>query len=67
VSLRLLSYNIRFGGVGREQSLADVIKRVAPDLVVFQEATHPAGDRTSCCRDRIPILGPRVAITRSVS
>ena len=41
MSLRLLSYNIRFGGVGREQALADVIKRVAPDLVVFQEATHP--------------------------
>jgi exodeoxyribonuclease-3 len=41
VSLRLLSYNIRFGGVGREQALAEVIKAVAPDLVVFQEATHP--------------------------
>ena len=41
MSLRLLSYNIRFGGVGREQVLAEVIKAVAPDLVVFQEATHP--------------------------
>lgn len=41
MSLRLLSYNIRFGGVGREQALAEVIKAVAPDLVVFQEATHP--------------------------
>lgn len=41
MNLRLLSYNIRFGGVGREQALAEVIKAAAPDLVVFQEATHP--------------------------
>lgn len=39
--LRLLSYNIRFGGVGREDAIAEAIKSVAPDLVVFQEATHP--------------------------
>jgi exodeoxyribonuclease III len=41
VTLRLLSYNIRFGGVGREDAIAEAIKSVAPDLVVFQEATHP--------------------------
>jgi endonuclease/exonuclease/phosphatase family metal-dependent hydrolase len=41
VSLRLLSYNIRFGGVGREQALAERIKALEPDLVVFQEATRP--------------------------
>jgi len=41
VTLRLLSYNIRFGGVGREDAIAEAIKTVAPDLVVFQEATHP--------------------------
>ncbi|HVG19586.1 MAG TPA: endonuclease/exonuclease/phosphatase family protein [Blastocatellia bacterium] len=40
--LKLLSYNIRFGGRGREDRLAEVIRRVAPDLVVFQEAIHPA-------------------------
>ena len=39
--LRLLSYNIRFGGVGREDAIAEAINSVAPDLVVFQEATHP--------------------------
>lgn len=39
--LKLLSYNIRFGGLGRESALADAIKLVGPDLVVFQEATHP--------------------------
>ncbi len=39
--MKLLSYNIRFGGRGREGRLAEVIKAVAPDLVVFQEATDP--------------------------
>jgi endonuclease/exonuclease/phosphatase family metal-dependent hydrolase len=41
VTLRLLSYNIRFGGLGREHALAETIKALAPDLVVFQEATRP--------------------------
>jgi endonuclease/exonuclease/phosphatase family metal-dependent hydrolase len=42
VTLKLLSYNIRFGGRGREQALADTIVAAAPDLVVFQEAIDPA-------------------------
>jgi exodeoxyribonuclease-3 len=42
VTLRLLSYNIRFGGHGREQALAETIVAAAPDVVVFQEATDPA-------------------------
>ncbi len=37
--LKLLSYNIRFAGSGRESRLAEVIRTVSPDLVVFQEAT----------------------------
>jgi len=41
VNLKLLSYNIRFGGTGRESRLAEVIRAVSPDLVVFQEATDP--------------------------
>jgi exodeoxyribonuclease-3 len=40
--VKLLSYNIRFGGLGRENALTQVIKQVEPDLVVFQEAIHPA-------------------------
>ena len=39
--VKLLSYNIRFGGGGREKELANVIRNVAPDLVIFQEATDP--------------------------
>jgi exodeoxyribonuclease-3 len=42
VIVKLLSYNIRFGGRGRERELAEVIRAVAPDLVVFQEAIDPA-------------------------
>jgi endonuclease/exonuclease/phosphatase family metal-dependent hydrolase len=40
--VRLLTYNIRYGGVGREGSLASVIRTIAPDLVIFQEATRPS-------------------------
>jgi exodeoxyribonuclease-3 len=42
VIVKLLSYNIRFGGRKREGLLAEVIRAVAPDLVVFQEAIDPA-------------------------
>lgn len=41
MTLKLLSYNIQRGGVGRESHLGAVIKEQAPDLVVFQEATRP--------------------------
>ena len=40
--LRLLSYNIKHGGVGREAQLAAVIRNTSPDLVVFQEGSKPA-------------------------
>ncbi len=39
--VKLLSYNIRFGGGRREQQLAEVIRAVGPDIVVFQEAIDP--------------------------
>ena len=39
--LRLMSYNIRFGGVGRERRLAEVVKQGGADIVVLQEATRP--------------------------
>jgi exodeoxyribonuclease-3 len=39
--VKLLSYNIRFGGRGRERELAAVIRAATPDLVVFQEAIDP--------------------------
>jgi len=39
--VRLLSYNIRYGGRGREAALAAVISAARADVVVFQEATSP--------------------------
>jgi exodeoxyribonuclease-3 len=41
VTLRLLSYNIRYGGGGRETDIAAVINACTPDVVVLQEATDP--------------------------
>ena len=38
---RLLSYNIRYGGTGRDAALAEIINAVNPDIVVLQEATDP--------------------------
>jgi exodeoxyribonuclease III len=42
VRCRVLSYNIRYGGAGREKPLLSVIRACDPDLVIFQEATRPA-------------------------
>jgi exodeoxyribonuclease III len=39
VRLRLLSYNIKFGGRGREEQIAAVIRAANPDVVLLQEAT----------------------------
>jgi endonuclease/exonuclease/phosphatase family metal-dependent hydrolase len=40
--MRLLSYNIRFGGRGRVGSLGEVIRGANPDVVLLQEATDPS-------------------------
>ena len=39
--MRLMTYNIRHGGRGRETPIAAVINASAPDLVLLQEATDP--------------------------
>jgi endonuclease/exonuclease/phosphatase family metal-dependent hydrolase len=41
VTLRLLSYNIRYGGLNREDSIARVVRACEPDVVMFQEASNP--------------------------
>jgi len=41
VTVRLLSYNIKFGGRGRVSALAEVIRGASPDVVLLQEATDP--------------------------
>lgn len=40
--MRLLSYNIREGGVGRAAEIAEVIKAANPDVVALQEARDPS-------------------------
>jgi endonuclease/exonuclease/phosphatase family metal-dependent hydrolase len=40
-ALRLVSYNIRFGGRGRDGLIADVLGKLEPDIVVLEEATDP--------------------------
>jgi exodeoxyribonuclease-3 len=39
--VRLLSYNIRYGGAGREETLAKTIRDAAADVVMLQEANRP--------------------------
>ena len=41
MSLRLLSYNIRAGGVGRIDAIAEVIRSQNADVVLLQEAIRP--------------------------
>lgn len=41
MTFKLLSYNVRYGGGGRESQLASVIKDADPDFVLLQEATNP--------------------------
>jgi len=48
--IRLLTYNIRRGGAGREDALSATIAATAPDIVVFQEATRPEVIETLAAR-----------------
>jgi endonuclease/exonuclease/phosphatase family metal-dependent hydrolase len=41
VTLRLLTYNILKGGLGRERAIAAVVSASKPDVVVLQEAYNP--------------------------
>lgn len=40
--MRFLTYNIREGGIGRAEQLAEVISDARPDFVALQEARDPA-------------------------
>jgi len=59
VTLKILSYNIRFGGHGREQALAETIVAAAPDLVVFQEATDPRVIASLAAATKFPFWAAR--------
>ena len=57
--VRLLSYNIRYGGVGREHSLASVIRACAPDVAVLQEAVSPEVVQVLAAETNLGICGSR--------
>ena len=57
--MKLLSYNIRFGGAGREEHIAAVIRGCDPDLVVLQEATRPEVVRRVAERAGFEVWGAR--------
>jgi exodeoxyribonuclease-3 len=40
MQLRLMTYNILYGGIGREAQLLEVIRTANPDLVLLQEVTR---------------------------
>lgn len=40
--MRLVSYNIRLGGRGRREVIAEVLRRIDADLVILQEAVDPS-------------------------
>jgi endonuclease/exonuclease/phosphatase family metal-dependent hydrolase len=42
MTLRVASYNIRFGGYGRASAIVGVLEAMTPDVVILQEATAPA-------------------------
>jgi endonuclease/exonuclease/phosphatase family metal-dependent hydrolase len=42
LTFRLMTYNILDGGEGREAAIIEVIREVAPDVVVLQEVMGPA-------------------------
>jgi endonuclease/exonuclease/phosphatase family metal-dependent hydrolase len=52
--VRLLTYNIRYGGVGRVGALASVVNQCAPDVVVLQEATRPEVVRELAAATEMP-------------
>lgn len=60
MTLRVLSYNIRYGGTGREDALAAVIRAADPDVVMLQEATDPAVVRRLAEAAALPAWGARV-------
>ena len=57
--LKLLSYNIHFGGIGRECLIADVINHVAPDVVILQEATRPGAVEKIAAETKLSFWGSK--------
>jgi exodeoxyribonuclease-3 len=59
VKLKLLSYNIRHGGTGRESHIAKVVRACDPDLVVLQEAIDPSVVGSLAARTDMPVYASK--------
>ncbi|HEU4995102.1 MAG TPA: endonuclease/exonuclease/phosphatase family protein [Gemmatimonadaceae bacterium] len=59
--VRLLSYNIKYGGRGRAAAIAEVIRNSGPDVVLLQEATDPRVIETLSKETELPHWGSRPA------
>lgn len=59
MAFRLLSYNIRQAGRGREELLAAVVNAVRPDMVMLQEAFRPAMVDRLAQSSGMPVWGAR--------
>ncbi len=57
--MRLLTYNIREGGTGREEEIAEVIQAATPDVVALQEAKDPAVIERIAALAGFPFCGSR--------
>ena len=58
-TLRVLSYNIRYGGTDREGAIAAVVRAASPDVVILQEATKPAVIDRVASEAGLPYWGSR--------
>jgi exodeoxyribonuclease-3 len=61
VTLKILSYNIRFGGQNRAGKIAEVVNFVSPDIVVFQEAYRPSVIEQIALETKMNVWGAREA------
>lgn len=59
--MRLLTYNIRDGGVGRAEQIAEVIRAADPDVVALQEARDPSVVERIARLAGFPHFGSRVS------
>ena len=76
MNLRLLTYNILRGGVGREGPIAEVINSCSPDIVILEEAIRPSVVESIAARCRMKYFASspghsvafmsRVEVTRHV-
>lgn len=59
MDLRVVSYNLRFGGKGRERLLLEVLSSIRFDVAVLQEASHPESVRRLAHGLDIPFWGAK--------